>query len=170
MFQRTAVLVLAGTMLVASAGCGPEPDLSTALKAVPGITGYKHSGTTPDGQHRLLPTVTFQLKNDGGLAMTYVDVNVSFWQEGSAAETDSKLIRAITSTALEPGATTETITVDASFGYTSPVGNEQAFTSSQYKPFIVKVFAKRRGKTTLLGEYPVDPRVLPAPQTSGSNQ
>ena len=169
MFQRTAVLVLAGAAFVASAACGPEPDLSTALKVVPGITGYRHGGLDAMGQHRLLPSITFQLKNDGDVAMTYVDINVSFWQEGNATETDSKLIKGIAATALEPGATAESVTVDASIGYTSPVNNEQAFTSDVYKPFIVKLFAKRRGKTTLLGEYPVDKRVLPAAQTSGSH-
>ena len=170
MLQRTAVLVLAGAILAAGAACGPEPDLATALKAVPGITGYRQSGVDAMGQHRLLPSITFQLKNDGDVPITYVDINLSFWREGDPTEKDSKLIKGITSTALAPGSTSESITVDASIGYTSPVGNEQAFTSTEYKPFIVKLFAKRRGRTTLLGEYPVDQRVLPAVQTSGSHQ
>jgi hypothetical protein len=170
MLQRTAVLVLAGAAFAASAACGPEPDLATALKAVPGITGYRHGGVDSMGQHRLLPSITFQLKNDGDVPMTYVDINVSFWREGDATEQDSKLIKGITSTPLAPGTTGDSITVDASIGYTSPVSTEQAFTSVEYKPFIVKLFAKRRGRTTLLGEYPVDQRVLPAAQPSGSQQ
>ena len=170
MFQRTAVLVLAGAIFAATAACGPEPDLSTALKVAPGVTGYRHAGTTPDGQHRLLPSITFQLKNDGDVPMTYVDLNVSFRQEGAVNESDSKLIKGIGATALEPGATSESITVEASVGYTSPVGNEQAFTSTEYKPFIIKLFAKRRCNTTLLGEFPVDPRVLPAVPPSGRPQ
>ena len=167
MFQRTAVLVLAGALFAASAACGPEPDLATALKLTPGITGYRLAGVDSMGQNRLLPSITFQLKNEGGIPMTYVDINVSFWQEGAVGETDSKLIRGITDKPLEPGASTESITVDASIGYTSMVTTEQAFTSELYKPFIVKIFAKRRGKTTMLGEYPVDQRVLPAAQPSG---
>ena len=68
MLRRAPVLVLASLWLIANWGCGPEPDLS-ALKLVPQISGYYDDGVVQDGpdigQNRILPAVTFQIKNDG---------------------------------------------------------------------------------------------------------
>jgi hypothetical protein len=146
-----------------------QPDLSTALQLVPGITGYHLAGLSPDKQNRLVPSITFQLKNIGDVDLTYVDLSVAFWRVGDDGEKDDKQIRGISATPLKPGSVSESITVDSSVGYTSPVTTAEAFTSSEYKDFIVKVFAKRNGKTTKLGEYTVEKRVLPSVPASGSH-
>ncbi|HXT69563.1 MAG TPA: hypothetical protein VN700_07400 [Vicinamibacterales bacterium] len=153
--------------LIASVGCGPQPDLSKDLKLLPGITGYFDDGVKA-GLNRILPSITFQLKNEGQLPITNVDLVAAYWEVGADGEIDSKQIRGISGAALEPGATSETITVRSSVGYTHEGPRADMFTNTRYKGFIVKVFAKRSGKTTKLGEFPIEARLLPAVQKDGS--
>ena len=169
MRRRWPVVLLGSLWLIASAGCGPQPDLATDLKLTPTMTGYYDDGITPAKLNRLLPSITFQLSNQGKLPITNVDLVVAFWETGADGELDSKQIRGITSTALEPGATSETLTVRSSVGYTHEGPRADMFTNSLYKGFIVKVFGKRAGKTTKLGEFPIEARLLPAGSKDGSH-
>ena len=168
MRRRSPVLLCASLWLIAGWGCGPQPNLATDLKFQPTLTGYADEGIV-NGLNKIVPSITFQLKNEGHLPITNVDLTVSFWQVGADGETDSKVIRGIGNDALVPGATSETITVKASVGYTHEGPRVDMFTNSLFKGFIVKVFAKRAGKTTRLGEFPVEARLLPAARKDGSH-
>jgi hypothetical protein len=94
---RSPVLLFACAWLVAGAACGPQPDLK-AVKLIPGISGYHDDGIVQEGrdkgQNRLLPSVTFQIKNEGTLPVDYLDVTVAFWRVTDDGEKDSKLIQA----------------------------------------------------------------------------
>jgi hypothetical protein len=169
MCRRSPVVLLASLWLIASAGCGPEPNLAADLKFVPTISGYYDDGLTEARLNRILPSITFQLKNEGKLPITNVDLVFAFWEMGADGEADSKQIRGIESTALEPGATGDTLTVRASVGYTHEGPRADMFTNSRYIGFIVKVFARRSGKTTKLGEFPIEARLLPAVSKDGSH-
>ena len=161
MGRRSPVLVAVCFWLIASAACEPSIDLSKSLKLITSLTGYYDNGKNPAGENHFLPSITFQLKNEGDQPLTYVDMTIAFWQ-ADAGELDSKYIKGISGDALTPGATTEAITVRSSLGYTSPAVGAQIFTLSTFKDMVVKVFAKRRGKTTKLGEITVEHRVLPS--------
>lgn len=162
MGRRSHVLVAVCVCLVAGSACEPAIDLATSLKLIPTITGYYDNGLNVSKQNQYLPSITFQLKNEGDMPLSNVDMSVAFWEAGADGELDSKYIRGIGSTALAPGATTEAITVRSTVGYTSPIFGAQIFSHSRFKGMVVKVFAKRRGKTTKLGELPIDQRVLPS--------
>src|SRR3974377_1288812 len=114
MLRRSAVLVFASLWLIANWGCGPQPDLAD-LKLVPQISGYYDDGVVQEGkdmgQNRILPAVTFQIKNDGKLPVEYVDITVAFRTVTNDKEYDSKLIHPIGRDALVFGASTESITV-----------------------------------------------------------
>jgi hypothetical protein len=167
---RSSVLLFACAWLVAGAACGPQPDLK-AVKLIPGISGYHDDGIVQEGrdkgQNRLLPSVTFQIKNEGTLPVDYLDVTVAFWRVTDDGEKDSKLIQAIGRTPLAPGATSDTITVRSDVGYTSPAAGAEFFLNSQFIDFKAKVFARRAGTNVTLGELPVDRRVLPAARNDG---
>ena len=170
MRRRSLVLVLASLGLIADWGCGPEPDLK-GVKLIPQISGYYDDGIVKEGvysgQNRILPTVTFQLKNEGTLPIEYVDLTVAFWATGKDGEQDSKLIQAIGKTPLQPGATTESLTVRSAYGFTSPHVPTDFFTSSLFVDFKVKVFARRAAHHASLGEITVERRILPGASKSG---
>src|SRR6187402_2984549 len=111
MRRRWPVILLGSLWLIVSAACGPQPNLATDLKLTPTISGYYDDGITPAKMNRILPSITFELKNVGTLPITNVDLVATFWENGADGELDSKQIRGIEKTPLEPGATSETITV-----------------------------------------------------------
>ena len=168
MCRRLLVLLACSLWLTAAAACGPEPDLAASLKLVPEISGYYDPGLQPDGQNKLVPSMTFRIKNEGPLPINYVDIVIAYWPVGADGEKDSLQIKGIGSTALEPGQTSEPFTVRSSVGYLSPMPRAEFFQSSYYTGFIIKVFAKRKGKTTPLGEFPVEARLLPAAKRDGA--
>ena len=174
MRRRLPVVLLACLWLIAGSACGPEPDL-TQLELVPGISGYYDDGIVQSGpeqgQNRLLPSVTFQLKNEGTLPVTYVDLVVAYWRVAvDDGEKESKVIQGIGGTPLGPGETADSITVRSSVGYTSPAARAEFFLHSEFIDFKVKVFAKRGGRTVSLGELAVERRLLPAVPKSGVRQ
>ena len=174
MLRRSPVLVLACLGLVATWACGPQPDLKT-LKVIPGISGFIDGGYVPvgqpyAGQARLLPSITFQLKNEGTLPLEYVDLTVAFWRANDDGEKDSKLIHAIGKDGLAPGATTDTLTVQSTVGYTSPTAPAEFFSSSYFIDFKVKIFARRAGSNASLGEFVLERRILPVPRKDGLHQ
>lgn len=162
MGRRSPVLIAVCSWLIAGAACEPAIDLSRALKLLPSLTGYYDNGLNANKLNQYLPSITFQLKNEGDVPLSNVDMSIAFWEVGADGELDSKYVRGIGSTALPPGATTEAMTVRSSVGYTSEIYGAGIFSNSRFKGMVVKVFAKRRGKTTKLGELQVEQRVLPS--------
>jgi hypothetical protein len=174
MSRRWPVLVSASLWLITAWGCGPQPDITT-VKLVPQISGYHFAGIVPageqfEGQNRILPTVTFQLKNEGTLPVDYVDITVAFWPAGADSDKDSKLIHAIGKAPLQPGATSDTMTVQSDVGFSSPLAPAEFFTSRFFVDFKVKVFARRSGSNASLGEITVERRVLPSASKDGPHQ
>ena len=162
MGRRSPVLIAVCFWLIAGAACEPAIDLSRALKLLPSLTGYYDNGLNANKLNQYLPSITFQLKNEGDVPLSNVDMSIAFWEVGADGELDSKYVRGIGSTPLPPGATTEAMTVRSSVGYESQLFGAQIFSNSRFKGMVVKVFAKRRGKTTKLGELQVEQRVLPS--------
>jgi hypothetical protein len=170
MVRRSFVPALAGLWLIAAGACSPQPDLK-GVKLIPQMTGYVDGGFVAEGsyagQARLLPSVTFVLKNEGTLPIEYVDLTVAFWRVNDDGEKDSKFIKAIGAEPLAPGASTDTLTVQSDFGYTSPTGRAEFFYNSSFVDFKVKVFARRSGTNASLGEIPVERRLLPTVRKTG---
>jgi len=168
MTGRLAVLGVTTLALIAAAACGKYPDLKNNLKIVNVLSGYHDAGITPDHQNKLVPSITFQLKNDGPDALSYIDLAVDYWQLGDDGPLDSKIVPGIGRQSLQPGQTSESITIRAEHGYQSPAARLNFFTNSLFKGFTAKVYAKFRGRTTPLGELKVEPVLLPSTSRDGN--
>jgi hypothetical protein len=169
MLIRSAVALLVGLTLFATTACGPQADL-TKLEIAETFSGYYDWGVVRDGpdkgQNKLVPSVSFRLKNNTGIAIDHVAMTVSFWPEGADGEKDSKEVPGIGGTAVEPGGLSDPILVRSEVGYTTPVARHELFEHSGFKDFVVKFFAKRGGKIVPLGEVKVDRRIIPQTTTS----
>jgi len=168
--MRARPLVLAAALLSMVAGgaaCSSGPDLKEALEVTDILSGYYDDGVTASGENRLLPSITFRLKNVAQEPVSHVDVTVAFWQEGKDGPLDDKQIRAITD-AVAPGAATEALTVRSGFGYTLAQPRAELFTHTMFTDFTAKLFARRGGRIYPMGEFKLDRRILPQVQrTSG---
>jgi hypothetical protein len=159
MTRRTVRLLLAA-LLFSSVSCGPRVDLGTALNVTDVFSGYYDFGIV-NGLNKLVPSISFRLKNAASAPITRVQLVVSFWQKGADGDLDSKEVTGIGGTAVAPGASSDPILVRSGAGYTIAQPRNELFTNSEFKDFTAKVFAKREGKIVPLGEFTLDHRIIP---------
>src|SRR5262245_6500637 len=121
-------LVLA---LVIAPGCGPEVDLSKGLEVVDMTSGWSEAGMV-GGQNKIVPTVTFKLKNVSDQKLLALQANVVFRQVGNADEWGSRFSIVRGSEGLSPGETTSPITLTSEHGYTSPAPKAEMFENQRF--------------------------------------
>ena len=100
-----SVLLSIAAILVASTGCGRPVDLKTSLQVTDVSTGWFDAGVVGE-KNKLVPSVTFRLKNTGTRPLDYVKLNVLFMIQPQKDEWDAMLIDGIGSTSLAPAAST----------------------------------------------------------------
>jgi hypothetical protein len=119
---------LAGLLLTTSVSCAPDVDLKKGLQILDVSTGWFDAGLV-NGQNKLVPAITFKLKNVSDQKLSVIQVNVLFKQVNNPAEWGSGLLSVVGSKGLAPGATTETLMVksdhDARIEFSAKYGSVQ---------------------------------------------
>src|SRR5438128_1419742 len=108
--------------VVLFSGCGPSVDLTKGLQVTIVDTGWYDVGIV-NGQNKLVPSVTFTLKNVSEHKLTTLQVNAIFRRVSENDEWGSGFLTAAGSEGLAPGATTSALTVKSPLGYT---GSDQS--------------------------------------------
>ena len=159
--RRFAGAIGLAVALSASAACGPTVDVKK-LTVVETFTGWYDDGPK-NGLNRLVPSVTFRLKNDGPTPANRVQLTVAFWKDGDDGEWDGREIMGIGPTPIEPGATTEPLLVRATVAYTlqPPSARDDLFVHSMFKDVTARIIAKRDGNIERIAEVRIDRRILP---------
>jgi hypothetical protein len=159
--SRPVPLVCAAILLaaVAVAGCR-SVDLRTAVEVTDISSGYYDAGITETGLNKLVPSITFSLRNAADTTLSSVDVVALFWQEGKDAEMDELVVTAISGSGIAPGATSDPIVLRANVGYTIEQPRAELFTHRLFLDVIAKLFAKRGGRIVPIGEFKIDRRLL----------
>jgi len=156
MMRRAHSIALVMLLLAGAAGCG-QLDLSK-LEPTDIFSGYYDDGVK-DGLNRLLPSISFRLKNNGAVPASEVQLTVSFWRDGDDGELDSLEIAGIGAQEVPQGGTTAPILVRAKVGYTLDPRDE-LFTHSGFRDFTARIFAKRGGKIVPIGQFRIGRSVL----------
>jgi hypothetical protein len=147
-------------VLAASTGCGPKVDLTTGLQVLDIATGWSDAGIV-NGQNKLVPAVTFRLKNVSDQPLTTLQANVLFQRINVEEEWGSGFLRVTGSEGLAPGASTDTLSVKSQLGYTGTEPRAEMLRNSQFVDAKVRILAKYgSSQWTPLGEYPVDRRLV----------
>jgi hypothetical protein len=113
--RAPACLLLCATL--AAAGCGPTVDLSKGLQVQLVSSGWFDAGIV-DGKNKLVPSVTFTLKNLSDQKLPVLQVNAVFHRVNEKEEWDAGFLSVTGSDGLAPGATTGPLTIKARVGYT----------------------------------------------------
>ena len=103
MFARSSAVAALIALIIGSAGCGRPVDLKTSLQVTDVSTGWFDAGVV-NGKNKLVPSVTFHLKNVGAQPLKYVQMNVLFNLLPQNEEWDAMLVEGIGSTPLAQGA------------------------------------------------------------------
>jgi hypothetical protein len=157
---RRRLHVLSLALLVAAAGCSAPVNLQEALTVTDVMSGWYDNGFK-GGKAHYVPSISFRIRNQADANVASVQLTYDFWMEGADGPFDSGLIRGIDSDGVEPGATSDPITLRGTSGYTLEVSPADLFSHSLYKDATVKIFAKRGGSIAALGEFKIDRRLLP---------
>src|ERR1700730_5113190 len=112
--SRCARLLLLG--LVVCAGCAKPVDLTTGLRVQNVSTGWFDAGVV-NGQNKLVPSISFKLKNVSDQTLTVLQVNVLFKQITDPKEWGNGFLAVVGSSGLAPGSTTERLTIKSDKGY-----------------------------------------------------
>ena len=152
-----APAALAAALAVASC---TTINLTQALEVTDIISGYYDNGIK-DGFNHMVPMITFRLKNKTDQPLNSVQLTVAFWATGKDGELDSRQVVGIGGTAVQPGQSSESITVRSSVGCTRAQPRADLFTHPEFVDWTVKMFARRSGRIYSIGEFKVDHRFIP---------
>ena len=128
-------------LLLVTAACGPTVDLSTNLE----VLDAPPAGTTRgivDGKNKLVPSVTFKVRNKSDQSLVVLQVNAIFRRVTDKDEWGSGFVTVAGSEGLDPGAISKEITLRSELGYTGTETRAEMLQNSQFVDAKVELFAK----------------------------
>jgi hypothetical protein len=138
----------------------PHVDLASTVR-VEDVSGGWLETETGMGRTRLLPTVTFQLRNVSAAPLSSVQVNVLFRRMGDNTAWSDVYRLAVSRTALESGTSTAPIVVQAPVGYTGDEAAARLFAHSAFIDAAVAIYARHGSEGwTYMGEYPLPRNII----------
>ncbi len=136
--------------------CSPSVDLTQGLQLTLVDSGWYDMGIV-NGQNKLVPSVTFRLKNVSNQTLTSLQVNALFRRVTEKDEWGDGFVTAAGSSGLAPNAETPPLTIRSQRGYTgSDQSRQEMLANSHFVDAKVEILAKY-GSTQWkrLGEYQI---------------
>jgi hypothetical protein len=140
--------------------CAPPVNLKKVLLVEAVTTGWMDVGSVA-GKNKLVPVVSFRLKNVSARKLAVLQVNALFHRAADEDEWGSGFISDAASGALAPGGATGALTIKSQLGYTGTESRAEMLENSRFVDANVDLFAKS-GSTpwTKLGRYRVSRQLL----------
>jgi hypothetical protein len=157
--KSVAVLACAAHSLFAG-GCGDKVDVQKSLQVTNVVTGWFDAGIV-GGKNKLVPTVSFQVKNVAASPVRFVQLNAVFRVIGDQEELGSMFVKGIGGDGLAPGVSSETYVLRSALGYTGEQPRHEMLQHGQFRDAKVEIFAKHGSEQWVkLGEYTVARQLL----------
>jgi hypothetical protein len=157
---RLAMALLAAIAAGAVSCSGRRIDLTQTLQVTDVTTGWFDAGVV-DNKNKLVPSISFRLKNANGAIPGSVQLNAVFRRMGESEELSSAFIRAIGSNGLAAGASTDPIVLRSTFGYTGGEPRAQMLANRLFVDAQVQLFAKYgSAQWAKLGEFKIQRLLL----------
>lgn len=138
--MRASFWLVAAFALVFT-GCGEPVDLTKGLQILDISSGWRDAGVVA-GQNKLVPSITFRVKNASGQQLNILQVNAVFRHVNNDDEFGSSFMTVAGSKGLAPGASSEMLTLSSSHGYTGIEPEQLMIQNSQFVDARVHVSAK----------------------------
>lgn len=150
----TAAALLAA--LAASASCGSRVDVTRALQATDVSTGWFDAGIV-DGKNKLVPSITFRLRNSSDEALT-LQMNVVYMILPEKEERDDVFLQAIR---VPASGASQPVTVRSKYGFTGAQPRAEMLQHTRFQDFQVRLFVKHGSSQWIpIGDYPVARQLL----------
>jgi hypothetical protein len=155
-------------MLCLPAGCSPTVDVAAALRLESVTTGW--ADASPLGannranngtNNRLVPVVSFTVKNASDHTLAPVHVNAVFRRVGEAAEWSNGMIIAAGSSGLAPAAAAGPLVIKGGAGYTGTDPHWDLLSNSEFVDATVDLFARYGSRQwTPVGEFRIARQII----------
>ncbi|MEP7309412.1 MAG: hypothetical protein ABJA98_28235 [Acidobacteriota bacterium] len=151
---KTTLIVLLLIVPLTSA-CGRTVDLARTLELETVSSGWVSAGIF-GGKTKLVPTISFTLKNGSEETLSVLQLNALFGRVGAEDEWGSSFVTAAGTKGLAPKEATGPLTVTSPVGYTGLDSSPLLLGHSQFIDARVDLFAKYgSGQWTRIGRYPI---------------
>lgn len=155
-----AAVSLTACVMAASCG-GASVDLASTLQVTDVATGWYDAGIVEGNKNKLVPSISFRLKNAGEPIDGSVQLNAVFRRIGEGEEWGSAFVRAIGPDGLASGAATEPIVLRSTLGYTGTEPRNEMFQNRLFVDAQVKLFAKHGSSQWVpLGDYKIQRELI----------
>jgi len=155
-------LALCLAVVLLGSGCtGPTVDLKKGLEINVVDTGWFDAGIV-DGKNKLVPTVSFTIKNVSDQKLVSLQMMASFFRvSDTASEWGNSLVTVAGSDGLAPGATTPMLTMKSPLGYTGTDPRSDMLKNAQFVDAMVKLVAKYAAtQWTHVREVPIERKLI----------
>ena len=154
-----AVFLLA---VLAGSSCAKPVDLPKVLEVTDVTTGYFDAGIVDGTKNKIVPTISFRLKNTSAEPVASVQVIAKYNVIGETEELGSApYVSAIGPDGLAPGQTGQQIVMKTNLGYTSEAPRAVMFTHSMFRDVKVELYGKHRAQQfQKLGEFTIARQLL----------
>lgn len=155
---RVLLILIASLVLT---GCTPR-DVQMDLEIVDVRTGWYDLGVTETGENKLVPSITFRLRNVSEEPISGVQLDAVFRNAGAEEIIDEHFVPGVGSDrALDAGADTDPFVLRSEFGYTSTESRADMLKHSQFVDAQVTILARQgRGNWASMGEFPIERELL----------
>lgn len=156
MVRRLALLL----PVVLLAGCQTR-EIEKELAITDVHTGWYDVGTTPAGQNKLVPSISFKIQNVSDEDISSVQVNAVFRRVGEEESWGEHFVNGIDSNGLSAGALGNSLVLRSTLGYTGTQSRLEMLQNREFVDAKVEIYGKhgRRGWVKL-GEYQIDRQLL----------
>lgn len=146
---------------VAAACSGRAVELAKALELGEVTTGWYDAGIVEGSKNKLVPTVSFKLRNRSDDRIGPVQLNAVFRRVSETEQWGDHFVRALAPDGLAPGATSGEITLRSNLGYTGTQPRSQMLQNREFVDATAEVYVKYgSAQWVKLGQFKVDRQLL----------
>ncbi len=147
--------------VAAAPACSKPIDLTKGLVVERVSTGWYDAGVV-DGQNKLVPSISFSLKNVSDQTLRTLQVNALFHRVNEPKdEWGSNFLVAAGSAGLGPDASTSVLTLKSPLGYKGTDPRETLLHNSQFVDATVDLFVKYGSvQWTRVAQFPITRRLI----------
>jgi hypothetical protein len=158
--RRPSLLIACVGAALLFAGCRSR-EVEKDLRITDVNTGWYDAGIV-EGQNKLVPSVSFRLRNISDEGISKVQLNAVFHAVNEPAKAwGDTMIRGIGSDELAPGGSGDRLVMRSPLGYTGTEARLVMLKNSQFVDATVSVFGRHGSRNWVkLGEFPIDRQLL----------
>jgi hypothetical protein len=146
--------------VVLLAGCQSR-EVEKDLRIVGARTGWYDVGVQPDGDNKLVPSISFEIENVSDRDIASVQLNAVFKRVGEDEAWGEHFVRGIDAEGLAPGAVSDSIVLRSTLGYTGPQTRDQMLLNQLFVDARVEIFGKHGRRMWIkMAEFPVGRELL----------